>query len=36
MLTYAYGVAECTEVRTASVRNRLLRPRVPVKSETHP
>jgi len=36
MLTYAYGVAEFTEARTASVRSRLLRPRVPVESETHP
>jgi peptidoglycan/LPS O-acetylase OafA/YrhL len=36
MLTYAYSVAECTEARTASVRSRLLRPRIPVESETHP
>ena len=35
MLTYAYGVAECTEARTANVRNRLLRPRLAVQSETH-
>ncbi|HXP80424.1 MAG TPA: acyltransferase [Verrucomicrobiae bacterium] len=36
ILAYAYGVAECTEARTATVRSRLLRPRVPVESETHP
>ena len=34
VLTYAYGVAEFTEARTASVRNRLLR-RVPLESESH-
>ena len=33
MLAYAYGVAEFTEARTASVRNRLLRPRVPLESK---
>jgi peptidoglycan/LPS O-acetylase OafA/YrhL len=36
MLTYAYCVAEFTEARTAIVRRRLLQPRVPVGSETHP
>jgi peptidoglycan/LPS O-acetylase OafA/YrhL len=34
MLTYAYCVAELTEARTASVRRRLLRPRVSLESET--
>jgi peptidoglycan/LPS O-acetylase OafA/YrhL len=34
ILTYAYWVAEFTEARTASVRARLLRPRVAVVSET--
>jgi peptidoglycan/LPS O-acetylase OafA/YrhL len=34
MLIYAYCVAECTEARTASVRNRLLRPKVPLESGT--
>ena len=34
MLTYAYGVAEFTEARTASVRRRLLKPMVPLASET--
>ena len=36
ILTYAYSVAEFTEARTAMVRSRLLRPRIPVESETHP
>jgi peptidoglycan/LPS O-acetylase OafA/YrhL len=36
MLTYAFGVAEFTEARTASVRRRLLRLRVSPKRETHP
>jgi peptidoglycan/LPS O-acetylase OafA/YrhL len=36
VLTYAYWVAEFTEVHTSSVRNRLLRPRIPVEGETHP
>lgn len=34
ILGYAYLVAEFTEARTASVRRRLLRPRVPVGVET--
>lgn len=34
ILGYAYWVAEFTEARTASVRSRLLRPRVPLESET--
>jgi hypothetical protein len=33
MLAYAYGVAELTEARTASVRRRLLQPRVPLAGE---
>jgi peptidoglycan/LPS O-acetylase OafA/YrhL len=36
ILTYAYCVAEFTEARTASVRDRLLRPRIPLESKTHP
>jgi len=36
VLTYAYWLAELTEARTASVRRWLLRPRVPLESETHP
>jgi peptidoglycan/LPS O-acetylase OafA/YrhL len=36
ILGYAYVVAEFTEARTALVRNRLLRPRIPVESATHP
>jgi peptidoglycan/LPS O-acetylase OafA/YrhL len=36
MLGYAYSVAEFTEARTASVRNWLLRPRVPLESKIHP
>ena len=36
MLTFAYWVAEFTEARTASVRRRLLRPRVSLESETRP
>ena len=35
ILSYAYVVAEFTEARTASVRSLLLRPRVPLGSETH-
>ena len=35
VLGYAYGVAEFTEARTALVRNRLLRPRVPAERATH-
>jgi peptidoglycan/LPS O-acetylase OafA/YrhL len=34
MLAYAFGVAEVTEARTASVRRRLLGPRAPLKIET--
>jgi peptidoglycan/LPS O-acetylase OafA/YrhL len=36
MLSYAYWVAEFTEARTAIVRSRLLRPKIPLQSETHP
>jgi peptidoglycan/LPS O-acetylase OafA/YrhL len=36
ILAYSYGVAECTEARTAVVRSRLLRPRIPVAGETQP
>lgn len=36
ILTYAYWVAEFTEARTASVRNRLLQPRIPLEIKTHP
>jgi len=34
MLAYAYGVAELTEARTASVRRRVLQPRVLLAGET--
>ena len=36
MLAYAYGVAELTEAHTATVRRRILRPRVPLESVAHP